>query len=162
LSSEKRQLFHELIDEVRRSQGATDRFDQAVADALGVGRTEMRCLDVLERGGSATAGQLAEATGLTTGAITAVLDRLERAGLARRAADPTDRRRVVVEPTEKALGLGQRFYSEHIKQSERLYRRYTEDELTLLLGFVREGRQFNEREAERLEEETRRQDKRTS
>jgi DNA-binding MarR family transcriptional regulator len=160
LSSEKRQLFGELISEVRRSQNATARFDQAVADALGVGRTEMRCLDFLERTGPATAGQLAAETGLTTGAITAVLDRLERAGLARRAPDPGDRRRVVVEPTEKALGLGPRFYNEHIKQSERVYRRYTEDELALLLAFVREGREFNERQAERLEEATRRQRRR--
>jgi DNA-binding MarR family transcriptional regulator len=161
LSSEKRQLFGELISEVRRSQNATARFDQAVGDALGVGRTEMRCLDFLERVGPASAGQLAAETGLTTGAITAVLDRLERAGLARRTPDPNDRRRVVVEPTEKALGLGERFYGEHVKQSERLYRRYTEDDLKLLLGFVREGRQFNERQSERLEEEIRK-GKRTS
>jgi DNA-binding MarR family transcriptional regulator len=120
----------------------------------------MRCLDFLERVGPATAGQLAAETGLTTGAITAVLDRLERAGLARRAPDPGDRRRVLVEPTKKALGLGARFYGEHMKQSERVYRRYTEDELALLLGFVREGRQFNERQAERLEAQTRPQGKR--
>ena len=51
MSRDKRQVFDELIDEVRRSQTATDRFDQAVADALGLNRTDMRCLDVLEREG---------------------------------------------------------------------------------------------------------------
>jgi DNA-binding MarR family transcriptional regulator len=162
LSSEKRQLFDELLSEVRRSQNATARFDQAVADALGIGRTEMRCLDFLDRMGPGTAGQLAEETGLTTGAITAVIDRLERAGLARRRADPGDRRRVLVEPTAKAIGLGQRFYGEHMKQSERIYRRYTEEELALLLEFVREGRQFNDRQAERLEQDSRRPRRRTS
>ncbi len=52
MSREKRELFGELIDEVRRSQTATARFDQAVADALGLNRTDMRCLDALEREGS--------------------------------------------------------------------------------------------------------------
>src|SRR4051794_1476360 len=93
----KRPVFEELLDEVRRSQLATDRFDQAVADALGVNRTDMRCLDVLEREGPVTAGRLAGSTGLTSGAITTVIDRLERGGFARRLRDPGDRRRVLVE-----------------------------------------------------------------
>ena len=50
MSRHKRELFEELIEEVRRSQTATQRFDQAVAEALGMDRTDMRCLDVLERG----------------------------------------------------------------------------------------------------------------
>ena len=98
----KRQVFDELIDEVRRSQEATARFDQAVADAIGMNRTDMRCLDVLEREGPITAGALAEATGLTSGAMTTALDRLERAGYARRVRDRGDRRRVLVELTPKA------------------------------------------------------------
>jgi DNA-binding MarR family transcriptional regulator len=80
----ERKIFDELLDEVRRSQNATDRFDQAVADALGLNRTDMRCLDVLHREGAVTAGRLAEMTGLTTGAMTVALDRLERSGYARR------------------------------------------------------------------------------
>ncbi len=155
MSSQKRELFGELINEVRMSQAATDRFDQAVADALGIHRTDMRCLDFLERNGGATAGQLADATGLTTGAITTVIDRLERAGLARRMPDASDRRRVLVEPTPEALARASGYYAEHIKQSERLYRRYTEEEMQLLLSFVREGRQFNEHAAEQLEAQTR-------
>src|SRR3954469_22481009 len=97
MSSRKRELFTELIDEVRTSQLATDRYDQAVADALGLNRTDMRCADVLDREGPVTAGRLAEATGLTSGAITTAIDRLERAGIARRRPDPGDRRRVLVE-----------------------------------------------------------------
>src|SRR3979490_3402685 len=99
MSSRKRKVFEELIYEVRRSQAATDRFDQAVADAIGLNRTDMRCLDVLSREGPVTAGRLAEATGLTSGAMTTALDRLERAGYARRTRDATDRRRVLVEAT---------------------------------------------------------------
>jgi DNA-binding MarR family transcriptional regulator len=148
-------VFEELIDEVRRSQNATDRFDQAVADALGLNRTDMRCLDVVQREGPVTAGRLAEATGLTTGAMTTALDRLERAGYARRVRDPGDRRRVLVEMTPEALKGAASFYSGHIALSERLYQRHSEAQLELLLEFVREGREFNEMQAAQLEEQNR-------
>jgi DNA-binding MarR family transcriptional regulator len=153
MSSRKRELFGQLIDEVRRSQLATDRFDQAVADALGLNRTDMRCTDVLDREGRVTAGRLAEATGLTSGAITSVIDRLERAGFARRVNDPADRRRVLVELTPETRERGRSFYVGHAEMAERLYKRYSEDELKLLLGFVRDAREFNEREAIKLEAE---------
>ena len=151
MSRDKREVFLELIDEVRRSHTATDRFDQAVADALGVNRTDMRCLDTIEREGPVAAGRLAEATGLTSGAITTVLDRLERAGFARRISDPDDRRRVLVELTPRARERSYAFYEPHIAESERLFHRYTRDQLELLLEFVRVGRQFNERHAAEVE-----------
>jgi len=151
---DKRQVFEELIDEIRRSQNATDRFDHAVADALGLNRTDMRCLDVLEREGPVTAGRLAEATGLTTGAMTTALDRLERAGYASRTRDLADRRRVLVATTAQARDAG-RYYGEHVAQSERLYQRYTEAQLEMLLEFVREGREFNEQQALELEQQNR-------
>jgi DNA-binding MarR family transcriptional regulator len=155
MSSDKRQIFDELISEVRRSQSATDRFDQAVADALGLNRTDMRCLDTIEREGSVPAGRLAEATGLTSAAITTALDRLERAGYARRVSDPADRRRVLVEPTPYALERSYPFYEPHIALSERLFARYTPEQLELLLGFVRAGREFNEQHAAEIERQNR-------
>jgi DNA-binding MarR family transcriptional regulator len=155
MSRQKREVFEELIYEIRRSQEATARFDQAVADALGLNRTDMRCIDVLQREGSVTAGQLAEATGLTSGAMTTALDRLERAGYARRVRDPSDRRRVLVEASPESLREAEHFYSEHVAQSERLFRQYSQEQLELLLRFVREGREFNELQASRVERETR-------
>jgi DNA-binding MarR family transcriptional regulator len=155
MSRHKREVFEELIAEVRASQSATERFDQAVADALGVNRTDMRALDVLQQNGAVSAGELAERTGLTTGAMTTALDRLERAGYARRVRDSADRRRVLVEATAKASTDAGRFYGEHSELSERLYDRYTQDDLEMLLGFVREGRVFNEEHAARVERENR-------
>lgn len=152
---QKREVFDELIEEVRRSQNATDRFDSAVAEALGLNRTDMRCLDVLQREGPVTAGHLAEATGLTTGAMTVALDRLERVGYARRVRDSGDRRRVLVELTPEVLANAGEFYGEHVAMSERLYQRYTLDQLELLLEFVREGRQFNDRRAAEVEQRNR-------
>jgi DNA-binding MarR family transcriptional regulator len=157
MASQKRKLFDELIYEVRRSQNATDRFDQAVADAIGVNRTDMRCLDVIQREGPVPAGRLADETGLTTGAITTVLDRLERAGLARRVRDPADRRRVLAEVTPEAFAGAADFYAEHLALAERNYARYNEREIELLLEFVRDGRELNEREAAKLEAKARAQ-----
>lgn len=76
---------------------ATVLFHAAVADEMGVRVTDARGCSILHRFGSQTAGELAQRLGLTTGAVTGVIDRLERAQLVRRVADPGDRRRVVVE-----------------------------------------------------------------
>jgi DNA-binding MarR family transcriptional regulator len=80
-----------------RLSTATVLFHSAVAEQVGVGATDMKCYSLLRQTGPLTAGELAERVSLTTGAITGVIDRLEKAGLARRIADPQDRRRVVVE-----------------------------------------------------------------
>ena len=66
----------------RAYQLSNDNFDQAIADHLGMNRTDMRCIDLIDQAGGMTAGELARAAGLTTGAVTAVVDRLERAGMA--------------------------------------------------------------------------------
>ncbi len=155
MSRQKRDLYDELIDEVRRSQEATARFDQAVADTLGLNRTDMRCVDVLHREGPLTAGRLAEETGLSTGAMTTAIDRLERSGYARRVRDDADRRRVLVELAPQAQEISA-FYAEHAAYAERLYHRHTVEQLELLLRFVRESREFNELQASRLEQANRR------
>jgi DNA-binding MarR family transcriptional regulator len=151
VSRNKRQVYDELLNEVRRSQNATARFDQAVAEALGLNRTDMRCLDVLQREGPVTAGRLADQSGLSAGAMTTALDRLERAGYARRVRDSHDRRRVLVEMTPKAADV-QSFYTEHASYAERLYQRHSLQQLEFLLDFVREGREFNEERAAGLEQ----------
>jgi DNA-binding MarR family transcriptional regulator len=154
MSSDKRVIFSELIGEIRRSQAATQRFDRAVADAVGLNLTDMGCIDVLSQQGPMTVGQLAKHTGLSSGAMTTALDRLESAGYARRVRDEQDRRRVLVELTEATSALD-RFYTQHVLASGRLYREYTAEQMRLLLGFVRDGREFNEARAAEVERETR-------
>ena len=75
-------------------------FHEAVASRLGLGAAEWRCLDLLDREGPAAAGRLAELSGFTTGAITGIVDRLEKAGYVRREPNPRDRRSVIVRPLE--------------------------------------------------------------
>jgi DNA-binding MarR family transcriptional regulator len=151
VSSSKRQLFEQLLFEIRASQSATDRFDQAVADTIGLNRTDLRCIDLLDREGRLTAGQLAAQTGLTSGAITTAIDRLEKAGHARRVRDTLDRRRIYVEVTDDTRQNAGQFYSEHAELDESLYRQYTREQIEFLLDFVRRGRELDERKAAELE-----------
>src|SRR5262249_27657118 len=95
----KSELISEVIAAIRASQTATDAFDHAVADHVGLDRPAYRSLAILDQEGPMTAGRLAERARLSPGATTALLDRLEKRGLARRTRDTKDRRRVLVEVT---------------------------------------------------------------
>jgi DNA-binding MarR family transcriptional regulator len=144
MSRSRDDLIAAINLEVRRSQNRTDAYDEAVAEAIGLNRTDQRCLDIIEQEGGATAGRLAELMGLTTGAITSVVDRLERAGFARRIRDETDRRRVRVELTEKARRELWPYYEPLVRLSEALYARYTDEQLELLLDFLQAGAELHE------------------
>jgi DNA-binding MarR family transcriptional regulator len=150
-SPDRLRLYAELGDEVRASQRATDVVDELMCQLLGINRTDARCLDILDQHGSMSAGDLAEASRLTTGAITAVIDRLERAGYATRVPDPADRRRVLVELTPKAYAVATELMVEPMRA---LYTpmadRYSDEELRLIMEFTRAGRELQERHAEWL------------
>lgn len=90
------ELFQALSRAMRETSGLGVLHSQMVAERLGVNSTDLECLDLIVMRGPLTAGDLARATGLTTGAITGVIDRLARAGFAAREPDPTDRRKVLV------------------------------------------------------------------
>jgi len=77
-------------------------FHEAVASRLGLNAAEWRCLGLLDQHGPSTAGQLAEWSGFTTGAITGIVDRLEKAGYVRRQPNPRDRRSVIIHPLRGA------------------------------------------------------------
>src|SRR3954447_16148383 len=89
-------LMEQLEHAVRKSSALGVIFGQAVAERAGISSSDLECLDFLNLEGRVTAGRLAELTGLTTGAITGVVDRLERAGYVRRERDESDRRKVFI------------------------------------------------------------------
>lgn len=101
--NKRTEILQALFDEMRMGSTATVLWHQTIADALGLNPSDHKCLDFLYQSGPMTAGELAEAAGLTTGAITGVADRLEAKGFVRRAKDPGDRRRVVIEPMREAI-----------------------------------------------------------
>ena len=96
-TARRRKLIAELDRQNRRSGSVGALHAKALAERAGLTGTDWECLDVLDWTGPITAGELARRVGVTSGAITGVVDRLERGGWVRRAADPTDRRRVIVE-----------------------------------------------------------------
>jgi DNA-binding MarR family transcriptional regulator len=99
--STKQDQVGELISEFRTSGNQDRAFDALAAERLGVNPTDLHCLNIIENRGGLAAGELAREAGLTSGAVTGVIDRLERAGYARRVPDAADRRRVSVEVTSR-------------------------------------------------------------
>src|ERR1700759_5235876 len=103
-------LMTELEHAIRRSTGSGAIFSQTVANYVGVSSSDLECLDFLNIEGRVTAGRLAELTGLTTGAITGLGDRMEKGGLVRRERDEQDRRKVYIAIVPEALGKIGGFY----------------------------------------------------
>ena len=146
----REEVLSEVAEELRLSGVTNDIADQVVADFLGLNRTDTRCLDIIERLDGVSAGRLASEAGLSTGAVTTVLDRLERAGYARRVQDPGDRRRVLVELTPAARRELQELYAPLTDATMRQLEGYTTDEVSLVRDFMRDNRRLNEAHAERV------------
>lgn len=149
-SRDRTELIHELTENLRSFQVAQDRIDDAVARTLGINRTDTRCLDIIDRHRRVTAGQLAEEAGLTTGAVTAVLDRLERAGLVRRAPDDEDRRRVWVTLTADADAVTDDLYEPIASASREAMAGYTDAQLEVVAEFAAMARDLSVAHAEWL------------
>jgi DNA-binding MarR family transcriptional regulator len=149
----KAELIGELLAAVRANQNATDQMDDAAARGMGVNRTDARCLDLVEQFGPITAGRLAEGAGLTTGAVTAVIDRLVAKGYLRRVPDPADRRRVMVEITEQLEERAGRYYGPLAELAFPFLSRYSNAELELVADFLRASTEIVEKRAREVREE---------
>jgi len=136
-SSRRTQVLAALDVAFRTSSAQSVMLSQAAADRVGMASSDIECFDLLSLHGPMTAGRLAELTGLTTGAITGVVDRLERAGYATRERDPHDRRRVIVRPCleRRADEAAVAAYGPVAAAMDRLLARYTDDQLELILDF---------------------------
>ena len=132
-------LLQELEEAMRRSSAQGVLYGQAVANVAGIANSDLECMDILYLEGRVTAGRLAEVTGLTTGAITGVVDRLEKAGFVRRERDETDRRKVFITVVPETAKRIARFYDPMHDAMMKVLNAYSEDELRLLLRFANEG-----------------------
>jgi DNA-binding MarR family transcriptional regulator len=137
---------------VRRNQVLTQMLDELAAEYLGINTTDGRAIDVIDQaGGRITAGELARELRLSTGAVTTIVDRLEKAGYARRVADPDDRRRVLIEVTAKVGRLSEDIYgppSDAIDWASA----YTDKELDLLVRFEEQNSAWLEQHLAHAEE----------
>jgi DNA-binding MarR family transcriptional regulator len=149
----KREEIIQAINEKFREMSAeTIMFHQVVADILGLHITDHKCLDFIYRFGAMPAGRLAELTGLTTGAITGIIDRLEEAGYVRRTNDPKDRRRTIVEPTRNKK-LEKKIEVLFIPLRDRMHKllsSYSDSELAFLLDATTEMLEQTREESKKL------------
>ena len=124
-----------LVVEIRKFIANAIFFNQKVAERFNLNLTDTQCLNLLDLSGPATPGQLAEYTGLTTGGITVVLDRLEKAGFIQREPNPDDRRSLIVKPVPAGLARIHALYGEINKGMGELMSNYSEKELGLIQSF---------------------------
>ncbi len=154
-ASPKKQLIEGLIAAFRASGNQDIAFENLAADRLGVNRTDLHCLNSIENAGGLTAGELAAEVGLTSGAVTGVIDRLERAGYARRAPDLADRRRVKVEVTPEFYARAERIWGPLAAEWEAsLTNHFTAAELTRITEFLRLTSEVGKRHLDRLAKES--------
>jgi len=149
-SEERTKLLVELIAANRAYQSAVEKMDEAFCRLLGVNRTDGRCLDVIDQRPGLTAGELATAVGLSPGAVTTALDRLEQRGFVRRTRDPEDRRRVMVELTEEANRAAWEAYGPLGQMGAPMIEEMSDRDLATLIRFLRGGTEINERRAQEL------------
>ena len=146
----ERALPGQVAGGLRALSTQIDRLDQAAADRYGLNRTDMRALDILGRAGPLAPTALAHLLGFTTGGVTTVLDRLEKAGYIRRRPDPGDRRRQVVETTEATAARDEEVFGDLIRGTRDLLAGYTDDELLVIRDFLDRVRQLTAAHADGL------------
>ena len=128
------------LDEAIRKVGAQAvLISDLVATRVGINSTDLECLDLLQLNGPITAGQMSAQSGLTTGATTAMIDRLERAGYVRRRRDSDDRRVVVVEVLDHCGSHIAPLYQPIQKDLEKLHARYSNRELAIVVRYLTEA-----------------------
>jgi DNA-binding MarR family transcriptional regulator len=145
-------LIEDLLAAGRELGAVTVLFHNAIAARMGLSATDHKYLELLVQEGPMTAGRLAERTQLTTGAVTGMIDRLERQGLVRRVRDPHDRRKVIVEPIEAAA---QRMIAPHFApltaEIEAIHAQYSDAELRVIRDYLRQYIEFFRKHTQNME-----------
>jgi len=149
------QARQELLDQVAMAVGAfrtaTDIVDEAVAGAFAVNRTDLRLIQALQVAGELTAGQLASSVGLSPAATTTAIGRLVAAGHATRTRNERDRRQTIVSLTPSALEIGDQAFGVMVQTGRGVLRRYTREQLLVILDFMRRAREVEITHVEKLE-----------
>jgi predicted transcriptional regulator len=143
-----------LVNELRQCYGLGASFFRAAAARIEMTDTDMQVIDILESSGEGTAGQLAQRMGLTTGTFTAILNRLEKAGLVRRERDPDDGRRVIVRLVTDPDGNKENnpLFASLGKAWEEMAAHYDDEQKGLVLEFLQRSNTLAKEEIARLRE----------
>ncbi|MEO0618843.1 MAG: MarR family transcriptional regulator [Pseudomonadota bacterium] len=128
----------DLVAACRRLYAAIDKLDAEAASRVGVSRNDLRCLNLLETG-PAKPTQISAELGLTSGSVTALLDRLEKADLAKRSPDPDDRRGIIIHPTKHLFAVLGPLYAGVAQQIARVGSEYDPTELELAVKHLNDA-----------------------
>lgn len=140
---ESREAIQErLLREMRLMSSFDALLSQAIAERVGMHATDIETMDLLNTLGPLTAGDLSQHTGLTSGATTRLIDRLERAGYVRRRADGSDRRRVIIEPVWENLEELGALFAPLLRDMAGLLQGYDAAQLATILDFVSRSNQI--------------------
>jgi DNA-binding MarR family transcriptional regulator len=132
-------LIRAIGGAVQLYQDATDAFDDAACAVLGLNRTDLKCLNVIAHREPVAVGEIGKAAGLTRGAMTTAIDRIEQAGYVRRLRHPDDRRGVLVELTDRGRKAIDAIWGEYVRNAEAFYSGYSTAELKCILRYLQEG-----------------------
>ena len=135
----------------QQTSGQSVLLSQIIADKVGLSPTDLECMGYLEDAGAMTAGRLGELTGLTSGAVTRMIDRLERARYVRRRSDPADRRKVLVELVPGRIAEFERFYGPMAKGASEFLERYSDKELALIAELLEHMLAFSRTQTQRIQ-----------
>jgi DNA-binding MarR family transcriptional regulator len=136
MSSRREELTQRVFLAGRELSTAAVMFHTAVAAKGGLTATETKALDLLERLGPLTAGELSEQSGLAPASVTGLIDRLERKGVARRIPHPQDRRRVLIEMNREHLAVSAPIFDDFVAGMRELCEKYSDDQLETVIDFV--------------------------
>src|SRR5215203_1714951 len=131
-NSQKTDLKRRSLDAVRDYGVNLMLFRNAVSEWAGLNATDMECLRLLFLKGIATPSELARHTGLTSGATTAMLDRLEKVGFIERRPNPDDRRGTLIAPTKSGAEKAASWFESARKAQDELISSYSEKELEII------------------------------
>ena len=139
-TSRRAELLDQLEMAGRASSVATVMFHTAVAARQGLSASEEKALDLLERSGPLTAGELARQSGLAPASVTGLINRLEHKGFARRIQNPSDRRSILVEvDVERMYARVAPLFADWARSLQELYAGYSDEQLEVILHFLTEA-----------------------
>jgi DNA-binding MarR family transcriptional regulator len=150
-SGRRAELLERLALAGRASSVATVMFHTAVAAKQGLSASEEKALDLLERSGPLTAGELARQSGLAPASVTGLINRLEQKGFARRIQNPSDRRSILVEvDVERMYARVAPLFANWVRSLEELYAGYSDEQLEVILHFLTEAARRQQEATTRL------------
>ena len=151
----RNELVYSIMEKVKEMSTQTILFHQVVASILGLHITDHKSLDIINRFGAMPAGRLGELTGLTTGAVTGIIDRLEKTGYVKRTDDPKDRRLTIIQPArnKKLDEKIDRIFIPLHNRMLKLLSLYSVSELIFLHDTLLKFLKFIQEESEKLRQE---------